>query len=537
MAFNSIQAKLTLLILAFFVLISIVVGMTFFVADKQRGEAQVIDLAGRQRLLVVEIEEAALRLIAALESESDTEEVAQLLHDRVELFAASHAALTKGGKVGGDSDVAIAPPSAGVALQLEEVGTQWDAYRVAVDVLLKPAIDVGSDAFYDATKFISDGHVALVQATGNTLPLLKTESEAKVELLKRSLLLAFSASLMLAVLAWYFVRRKIVGPVAGLAASIRQITSESDLARRITVTSGDEIGQASADINTMLEKFQSIIRELAVAAGRIEHEAAGIACIAEQTKDGIDRQHAEIEIIATAMNEMTASAQGIVDNTEHAAQATEATAEEAANSQSAIDCSSQVLIDLIESVRGTSEKVNKLEQDAQGIGAIVDVIRGIAEQTNLLALNAAIEAARAGEEGRGFAVVADEVRTLAGRTQSSTGEIQTVIGQLQENAELAAADMAKGRSKAENSTSHTERLRDSLAQMIRSIATINDLNLGIATVAREQAIVTEEISHNVTAVSDAIGQSTVNAEHAATAGANLSALSVELQRLVDRFKL
>src|SRR5690606_16013329 len=96
-----------------------------------------------------------------------------------------------------------------------------------------------------------------------------------------------------------------------------------------------------------------------------------------------------------------------------------------------VDESVEAIHHLVSEVRTSSESLDTLRQDVQGIVSVLDVIRSIAEQTNLLALNAAIEAARAGEAGRGFAVVADEVRALASRTQQSTGEIQSMIDRLQ----------------------------------------------------------------------------------------------------------
>lgn len=125
-------------------------------------------------------------------------------------------------------------------------------------------------------------------------------------------------------------------------------------------------------------------------------------------------------MVASAVTEMSSTAQSVAGNAAEAASFAETADREASNGREVVERTIRAITGLAGQVENSAGVIQTLRTESQNIGTVLDVIKGIAEQTNLLALNAAIEAARAGEMGRGFAVVADEVRTLAQRTQSST---------------------------------------------------------------------------------------------------------------------
>ena len=109
----------------------------------------------------------------------------------------------------------------------------------------------------------------------------------------------------------------------------------------------------------------------------------------------------------------------------------EEVADQSQNVLEALDDVMRNLEKLIGLINQSNIVVEKLNEKAASATDIIKLINDIADQTNLLALNAAIEAARAGEMGKGFSVVADEVRKLAEKTQKSTEDVRSVLGELQ----------------------------------------------------------------------------------------------------------
>ncbi|MFP5339024.1 MAG: methyl-accepting chemotaxis protein [Gammaproteobacteria bacterium] len=352
-----------------------------------------------------------------------------------------------------------------------------------------------------------------------------------------ALLLLLGIVLLLAALI-LLIARSIASPLDRVVGAMENIASgEADLTRNLDSHWRDELTALSRHFNAFTNKLRGLVGQSLQTADNLDQASTALGQIAGDSQRHSQQQSQQMELVATAINEVSYAVQEVAKNAEHAADEVRRAEQQARQSQTSIDGSLQQIDRLSSTIEHAVGVIQSLASESTQIGSVLEVIRAIAEQTNLLALNAAIEAARAGEQGRGFAVVADEVRLLAQRTQQSTAEIQGMIERLQGNS-AAAVEVITASSEASRLTVEQARQAGESLQLItEALRNLSELNTSIASATLEQAHVVEDINQNVTQAAALAQDNALAAGRSHQASLQLGEMAGQLSRALGQFRV
>jgi methyl-accepting chemotaxis protein len=438
--------------------------------------------------------------------------------------------------------VAEAGDDAALKSQVEKLRSEHQslgaAYRKGKAAFIASAADptAGDKAVQGIDRATSDQMGALVtqlhQRSEEQATAISASADRTVWL---GTVVLLGASVLIALLSLWLINRNLITPIKSLIEHIGRL-SQGNFGQRVDTSRRDELGNLAVAANTLRDFLADTFTRLQRSTSELDSASGELNAIATLMAQGTAEQFSRTDQVATAMHEMSATAQEVA---RHAADAARA-ADDADHSSQQGSTVMNSTISTITAMRGeianTAEVIRRLEADSGRIGKVLEVIRGIADQTNLLALNAAIEAARAGEAGRGFAVVADEVRTLAQRTAQSTAEIHQIIDTVQTGALNAVKAIESGQSRSEEGVQQVTEAGQMLSRITQAVEAIRDMNRQIATAAEEQTSVAEDISRNLTEITAIATTNQENVVRTESASVNLRDLSGQLSDVTQRLK-
>lgn len=311
--------------------------------------------------------------------------------------------------------------------------------------------------------------------------------------------------------------------------------ADDKVARYAFTGRNDDSGKLEMALHMLEAEKVAVIGRIDDLIERLSSSAAELELAMNRARDHGDMQVSDIERVAAAVEEMSATIRDVSDNAQKTSRSASLSLKQTEHGKRVLDTNAEYLNYLNSDILQAAEAVKEVAEVASGVTKILDVIKDISEQTRLLSLNATIEAASAGAAGKGFSVVADQVRSLSGRTQTSADEIGSFINQLQSGMENAVNMMQSALKKVKKSTA--ENLK-SVAIFDEILASQQDITRGseeVAYIVEQQRLAADEINRSLASITSLSHQNMELVESNTKATGRISTSISGIKDLTDHF--
>ncbi len=391
-----------------------------------------------------------------------------------------------------------------------------------------------------------------------------SETEEAAQPVWNSAIILLISSFILGGIAIFFIVRSITIGLRRLVDFSEKV-SEGDLTETLETKSKDEIGDLTRSFSKMSESLREVIRavqhsvdnvasaseELTASASQTSQATEHITMSIEQFSNGNEAQNEKVESSTNQLVAMNEGLQGMSQTSSEVTSVSIQSTEAAGQGGRIVESTANQMKHIDTSVQEAEQVMKELEYKSKDITSILNVINGIADQTNLLALNAAIEAARAGESGRGFSVVAEEVRKLAVQSADSAKEIEKLIQEIvleisksQEMFKAVNREVNAGLGMTEEAKESFQNIYEAAEGMSKKLTQLNDTAVDLSSGSKlvsqamqEMRQVSRESAANIQDIAASAEEQLASMEEISSSSVTLANMAEELKELTSQFKI
>ena len=546
--FRSLSFQLLLVFLFLTLLMLGTVGFALYSLSERTYDAKIINLSGRQRMLIEKITKAALGYLhleslalpntqkAALQKSYKKE-----MQKAIELWKKTQHALEMGGVLNSEPKrqwVIQSQKRESTRQTFLEINKLWKKFEAGLKQILKTRGDSNQLTFL---KEFHRRESELLSQVDKLVKILETDSQKSLEKLSSVLYAICIAFTVLLGIYLFFVQKLFIRPLLQLA-NLAQTLSQGDLkqaekmAKQVPLDWRSEMGILFRTLRQMVLTIKEVLQDVQDLSSQLAQSAQGVLSLSLSQASTVQEISASLTQNTSALQETSTSAKEVEERAKLVFESAKESASTAELAEQHVHAATMEIQQIRQQVEDIAQQILDLSEQTQRIGDITAIIEDLASQTNMLALNAAIEAARAGESGKGFAVVAQEVRKLAEQSSQAAKEIGSLIQEIQNATNQAVMATEQGTKGVEKGVQLIQAMGDSFQRIFESVRTVMERAQQIQLAAQQQTVAVEQITQGMSTIEQAMRDSAVQANQSKQSSEELTQMSEKLLEVIRRFQ-